>query len=367
MSEKDLGETQPQGTDEPGDLTALESTQASRPGTEPETPSEDPLADTQSLKKRPRRWRWALAALGGLLLFVGLGALVGAQSGISARQNKARLDRAVEAVAQFELGQADLQAGKCDIARQRFEYVIQLDPSYPGAAVRLAESMLCAGTAPQEILVEATPVLTPTPDLRDAEDIFTQSQALFVAKNWDELLQNLDTLRKNFPDIHPIEVDDMYYIALRNRGVSRILANGELERGIFDLNRAEQIGPLDVEANQYRDWAILYIVGQSFWEVDWAQAVQYFSQIAAVAPNLYDVNFFTAQDRLATAQVGYAEELVKLALFYAGAKGWCDANELMRTADSYSPHSPELKPTASWITEKCELNPDEEPRVTPAQ
>lgn len=362
MSKKELGETQPSASKKEGEARQFKSIQASE--------NSEELADTQQVgaKKtpaKPGRLRWALGIVVGLIAFIGLGALGGMQAGVSARQDKERLENAVEAVAQFELGKADLEKSQCDIALQRFEYVVQLDPRYPGVAEKLAESMLCAGIS-EEASVQPTVAITPTPDLRGADEIYAQLSSLMAAENWGEVLLSLDVLRKNFPNYSPIELDGMYYTALRNRGASRILGPGELEGGIFDLNLAEQIGPLDSEAAGYRQWAIWYIIGQSFWEVDWALAVQYFSQIAPQAPNLHDTNFFTAQDRLLTAQAFYAEDLVNLALFYAGAKGWCDAKGLMQQADSYSPHSPELQPTADWIIEKCELNPDEKPRITPA-
>jgi tetratricopeptide (TPR) repeat protein len=205
--------------------------------------------------------------------------------------------------------------------------------------------------------------VTPTPDLRAAEDIYSQAQTQLAEQNWTELMITIDTLRANYPDFEPIAGDGMYYLALRNRGVNRIIGAGELEPGIYDLNRATQIGPLDAEAENYRQWAALYIVAQSFWGVDWAQAVQYFSQIAAIAPSLHDSNFFTAQDRLAEAQVHYAGDLVNRALFLSGAKGWCEAEQLMNEANSISPHAPEVQPTAVWISEKCALNPDSQADV----
>jgi tetratricopeptide (TPR) repeat protein len=364
MSDEEMGKTQSNSAEKSSSTRKFESIQT--PGSSElreETQTTDSSSDNNT--EKPKRFRRMLGLIVGLIVFLALGALGGVQSGLNTRQDKEQLDKAVEAVAQFELGKIDLDSGQCDIARQRFEYVIQLDPSFPGLAEKLADSILCAGLSSEASLLP-TAAATPTPDQRGADEIFSQLDALMASENWDEVLLNLDSLRKNFPDYLPIEVDGYYYTALRNRGISRILGPGELESGIFDLNQAEKIGPLDSDAVGTRQWAIWYIVGQSFWEVDWASAVQYFSQIAPQAPNLHDINFFTAQDRLITAQTFYAEDLVDLALFYAGAKGWCDAQSLMSQADGYSPHSPELQPTAAWIIEKCTLNPDEQPRITPA-
>jgi len=346
MSETEMGDTQenkPPKIDNP----ELSETQANTP--------QEPQINQESNNKVPRRGRakLLLSVLLGLIVFLSLGALGGMQSGIQARQNQEQLDRAVEAVAQFQLGEADLANNQCEIARQRFEYVIQLNSSYPGAAEKLAASMLCVGVdnSPTEI---ATLAPTATLDGRAASEIYPQALGYFDSQNWDALLPLLDSIRNSDPNYEALEVDRMYYLALRNRGAARILSLGELESGIFDINQAEQIGPLDIDAANYRDWAIIYIVGQSFWEVDWGQAVQYFSQIASVAPNLSDANFYTAENRLLDAQVQYAQELIADALFLAGARSWCDAKDLLSDANSNSPHSPEIQETAVWIADKCE-------------
>lgn len=343
MSQQEpLEETMPTAAQKRG-----ESTQQSQPSKPP----------TQA---RPKRWRWVLSALGLFVLLAGLGALGGYSMGVSARQAQANLQSAVEANYQYELGLVDLQNGACDRAKDRFVYVIELVPDYPGVQDALIQASLCTGATPApDALVDATSGPTPTPDLRGADSIYADAQGQLGARTWDTLLPLLDTLRKNFPDYQPIEVDRMYYVAYRNRGSDRIVA-GDLERGIFDLNRAEQIGPIDADAQNYRQWATWYIVGASFWEVDWAQAVEYFQLVAPAAPNLHDLTFFTAQDRLAQALVGYAGELILEAQDLAMNKQWCSAETKIYEANGYSPLSPEVQPTATWYTEKCALNGDEQ-------
>ncbi len=302
--------------------------------------------------KRSQRLRWLISSVVGLIVFLGLGALGGMQAGFSTRLGVERQQRAVEAVVQFKYGSDDLSNGRCDLAVQRFQYVIQLDPSYPGIVDKYAQSMLCAGGTATPTGAPANGP-TPTPDLRGADVIYADAQAQLAAKNWDGLLAALDSLRASYPDYKAIEIDDMYYIGLRNRGVTRILQVGDLEGGIFDLDRAAQIGPLDGEADTYRQWAIAYVVGSSFWEIDWTQVVNYFQPLAAAAPNLHDVNFFTAQDRLATAVVGYAQELIDQAGRFARDKQWCSASDAMSQAASYGPLSLEDESDASHYSEKC--------------
>ena len=81
------------------------------------------------------------------------------------------------------------------------------------------------------------------------------------------LSPNLIPLRKDDITYHAAEVDGMYYMALRNRGVCKIYPqsyepnascatlNINLEGGIYDLTQAEQFGPLDATASALRTWA----------------------------------------------------------------------------------------------------------------
>jgi hypothetical protein len=313
--------------------------------------------ETPQSKPRRSRLRWIIGLVVAFIVILGLGALAGMQAGIYARQVAENREIAVEAETQFQLAIVNLQNGECDLARQRLEYITQLNPDFPGLLDHLTQAMLCATGGPA--VSDGAAAATATPDLRGVEQAYSDAQAQLSAQNWDQLLLTLDTLRTNYPDYQPIEVDRMYYTALRNRGVSRILPTGDLEGGIYDLNRAAKIGPLDSQAENYRQWAIAYIVGQSFWEIDWEQAVAYFQPLAAAAPSIHDLNFFTAQDRLAAALAGYALDLIDQADRFARDKQWCSAAEMMNQSNGYTPLSPEAQVTATYYSDKCALNGDE--------
>jgi hypothetical protein len=100
--------------------------------------------------------------------------------------------------------------------------------------------------------------------------------------------------------------------------VAKILEEGNLQGGVFDLSLAERIGPLDIEAINVRTWARLYMVGTSFWEVLPEQAVYFFSQVAAAAPGLHDSSGWTAMERYRGALVQYGDQL-------ANEGKWCEA------------------------------------------
>jgi hypothetical protein len=142
-----------------------------------------------------------------------------------------------------------------------------------------------------------------------------------------------------------VKVDGMLYVALRNRGIDKIAQLHDLEGGNYDLTLAERFGPLDTEARNWRDWADLYIRGASFWDVDWGQAVYYFSQLASAAPNLSDLSGWTASNRYMDALLGYGD-------WFASKEQWCDAQVQYDTYMALLASS-KVEPTAVYAADKC--------------
>ncbi|KAA3648235.1 MAG: hypothetical protein DWQ07_04360 [Chloroflexi bacterium] len=332
-------------------------------GVEEDVDAEELEEESEASGRRP--WiRWVLTAVFAVLVIGVLSGLGGYWDGLRQRQQAGELAFAVEAVKQFGLAQDDINNGRFDNARQRLEYVIELNPEYPEAGEKLGEVLLALNaTATPTVVPSPTP--SPTPDLRDVQELFAQAQTLLANEEWDAALQTLDSLRQKNPEFNAVQVDGMYYVAYRSRGADNILLNGNLEGGIYDLNLAEKYGRIDAEADGYRQWASWYNTGLSFWEIDWEQALFYFNQVAVAAPSLWDGSYL-ASDRVATAQVGYAGELVDDARFLLEVKGWCDAKDLFDEAEQYIVFDDEQAEDAAFALDKCLLNPDEEPLITPS-
>lgn len=253
------------------------------------------LETTSSSKGKFRRWLPILIGLAVLIAIAGLSAVGGYVSGIALRREAQSTQVAQLAREQFELGVQDQEQGLYDRARQRFEYVIRLDPNYPGAVDRLAQVLLALSTTatPTQALA---PTLTPTPDTRGVEELFAQAQQAILDKNWDRAIETLSALRKADAAYQAVAVDGMFYLALRNRGVDKILS-AALEEGIYDLTLAQRFGPLDTEAQGLLNGATQYITGASFWGLDWEQVVNYFAQVATQYPGLMDGSKMTATER----------------------------------------------------------------------
>ena len=336
-----LGETAPVPIT--SDPTEPEATSFTQP-VEVEQPETPP--DISKRPKGSRAWIW-WSLLGIIvLLLIALGSVyLGYQSAIQKRLSFQSTQVASDAQAQFDLGVQDQQAGHYDLARQRFEYVMQIDPNFPGITEKLAEAMV-AMISTATPTIAPTPTLTPTPDTRGREELFTQAQASLLASDWSTTIDTLLTLRKRDPTFMAVKVDGMLFVALRNRGVDKIARQADLEGGTYDLALAERFGPLDVEARNWRDWATLYVRGASFWDVDWAQAVYYFGQLVQIAPNLVDGSGYTAFERNILALLGYGDWFARQGMF-------CEAQQQYEAALSIR-DDPVARPTADFASRKCQ-------------
>jgi tetratricopeptide (TPR) repeat protein len=317
------------GLPEPGETTRLPTQVAEQPpaldATAPSVISEPPEAPPPAIQNAGparRRTPIGLIVLVGILLLLVIGAVsaaAGYRSGIQQRKQAQSVLVAQSIDEQFQLGLKDMQEGRYDLARQRFEYVIQQNPNFPGVTDKLADVLVQINiTATPTVVLTPTP--SPTPDLRGVEELFSTARDHMLNREWNQAVDALLSLRKKDPNYQAVAVDGMLYMAFRNRGADKILKTCDLEGGIYDLSQAEQFGPLDADANSYITWASLYSTGASFWDLDWAQAVYYFAQVGPALPNLCDGSGLTAGERYRLALVGYGDSLVK-------AGDWCAATD----------------------------------------
>jgi tetratricopeptide (TPR) repeat protein len=325
----------------------------SRGETQPTKLSDDGLdlppnipAETPATPRRKSKWvLWAFIGVLLLVLIAAGSAYAGYNSAVDQRSHFQDTQVAGEAANQYILAQQDIAIGNYDRARQRLEYIIKIDPNYPNASEQLA-FVLTQQRITATPTLAPTPTLTPTPDYRGREELFAQAQNSLIGHDWTTTIDTLLLLRKNYPDYMAVQVDDMLFVALRNRGIDKISQQHDLEGGNYDLTLAERFGPLDAEANNWREWADIYIRGASFWDVDWGQAVYYFSQIADAVPNLSDSSSWTASNRYRDALLGYGD-------WYAAQGKWCEAQAQY---DAYMSllADPQVEPTAVYASDKCQ-------------
>jgi hypothetical protein len=367
MSENDLNEPKP---DEFDDLNAtrpnlVDPLKETRPNpVDPLNETRPNPVDPEPASRVRKKFPGWLAALVLVLLIV-IGVLGGYGSGMGKRISAQNTQVTGQLDDQFKLGQEAFNAGQYELAKQHYEFVIQHNPEFPGVQSAYANLLI-------QMLITPTPVptltlaSTATPDTRGVDEIYSNVIALLstpdenlCGRDWDGIIAKLDSLRKADITYLAAEVDGMYYISLRNRGLCKIYPQTfepnascqdlhiNLEGGIYDLTMAERFGPLDSAADAMRTWARMYIAGASFWDQDWPQAQDLFSQLMASVPHLADSNCTSATERWRLATIGYANQLM-------AAEDYCGAVKQFKDAFSIdSPLNATVFPTATAVRDQC--------------
>ncbi len=244
------------------------------------------LSDTKTVHVKPKRWKSIILGLLLILLFAIGGGSIGYFSGIQQRISQQNEEVITEATLHYQYGIQQLDAGNYELARTQLEYVLQIYPEFPGIKEKYTEVMvkLASASVPAEQIIQPTP----TTDTRGAEALFNQATQEVQTQQWALAIQSLEALRNEDYTYRTIEVDGMYYTALRYRAVEFIINEGNLEEGLYFLALLEKYAPLDNKAVNYSNWARLYLTGASFWEIDWEQVVYYFGQLVLADPSISD-------------------------------------------------------------------------------
>lgn len=291
-------------------------------------------------KAKPRKssnagWVW-LGILIMLVMIVG-GAILGYNTAIRERKSAKEKMSVQAASEQYQFALTDIINGKLENAKTRLEYVLSVDPNYPGATEKYTE--LVIQLYPKETptpFYTATPAPSSTPDTRGEEDMFNTIAANMAASEWETAIQNMDALRDKNLEYRSMEIDGLYYIALRNWGIN-LINQGYLESGIYKITLAEAFGPIDSVANNQRIAARAYLAGAGFWEINWEKALQYYSNAYLTSPNMYDQSSgYTAQQRYAEASFAYANQLVAASDF-CGSITYYDQGYSLGANDAVAP------------------------------
>lgn len=315
---------------------------------------EETLANDSEKPAKPKRRLGRLILLGivGILLIDTLSGFAGYAVGIEQRKRQEAGMRVYKAAEQFERGIVDLRAGNYIQAKQRFVHVAELDPNYPGIVDMLAKVELA-------MLVTATPTVGPAEllvvipsDLKGSEALFNQAGDYLAQKQWAAVIEVLDRLRQEDISYHTVDVDGMYFMALRNLGVDNMLKNGKLEQGMYNLAIASKYGPLDKDADGYRTWVAMYKTAASYWDIDWDKMVYWMEQVYNMLPGIRDGSNYTSGERLRFGWVTLGDAAMT-------ESDWCDADELYGKALGIrSDNSLESKHTK--VHDKCIVS-----KVTP--
>ncbi len=326
MSDPELKDTQPNGT----------------------MPVEKPDSPAPVIKKNFPRWLAALC----VVALIAIGLLAGYGSGMGQRYAAQNTVVTGQLEEQFQLGKQAVDARNYELAKQYFDFILNKDSNFPGLQAAYTDLLLRMQVTPTPVF-SPTPLVSPTPDLRAAEQIYNSALQLLNSSDWNGAITNLDSLRKAYPTYRTAEVDGMYYMALRQRGVGKITAacqDVNLEGGIYDLTLAEHfVGAknLDSYAESLRTYARLYITASSFWDQDWVQAQNLFAQVMAAYPIMSDSSCMSATKRWIKATFARGDQLL-------AAGDACGANEQYDLAFTVNdPYIATAYATATEVNNRC--------------
>ncbi len=288
----------------------------------------------------------ALLMFGGaLLILTTLSGWIGYRSGKGQRMAAATVTADAYIASQFELAVEDVTQENYLLAKERLEYILKVYPDSKAAQDLLTDILVIVNVTATPTALPPTATPSPTPDLRPVEDQYNSAVQLVAAEDWQAALDVLSNLRKNNPEYQNVEVDGMIFLCLRNRGINKIINEGQLEEGIYDFSLAEAFGPLDGEALNYQTWARLYLLGNAFWGAYPEQAAYYYGQLVSAAPSITDTSGVSAFYRYWASLLQQAENLAK-------EEKWCQAHEKMvhvlGTWDQAY-----VYPTATYIYNQC--------------
>ncbi len=268
----------------------VEETQPSRPapvskvGRQPEE-----AAESGSLRRLRPFLLWGLGFLALLILSVAAGAYLGLRRGEQERVQ--RLEQ--EAEQHYQAGLQRLDEGNYQLAQAEFEYVLQLDPDHVGAEQGLDEA---------EARINTVPTPTPAPEEDPITDqLYEEASSHMEAERWQEAASALTSLRQLDAGYRAEQVEEKLFESRYQAGMA-LLEKGDFELGIFYLDRAVALRPLNEEASTERRLAKQYLEALSYWGVDWEQCIAHFEDLYRTAPQYRDVF-----QRLYQAHVRYAE------------------------------------------------------------
>jgi tetratricopeptide (TPR) repeat protein len=255
------------------------------------TPATIPTPDSEA----PARWQrlrpilfWTASFLCLLALSVG-GAVYGGRYRGERDREQHRLELADQ---HYHTGIEHLDAGDYELAIAEFEYALELNPDHPTAAQGIAESQSRIASIP-----------TPTSEVYEivVDDLYQKAVAHYEAEEWEEAIAVLTQLRVLDATYAAEDVKEMLFTSLYNAGIA-LLDEDRFEEGVFYLDQAVALRPLDEEARTQRSLAINYMTALDYWGADWERCIERYEELYTIAPSYKDVF-----SRLYRAHVTYAD------------------------------------------------------------
>lgn len=263
-----------------------------------------------------------------------LAAYLGWQSGEELRTQQVTSERQEQIETQMTRARDEIEGGNYRLALRRLEWVLEQDPTYPGARglhdvaqEALEEDLARSAGGPESgtpSLSAVTPMGTRVTEGEEDEgeapaQALRRLEGLVEDEMWQEAVSAIIAFRRDYPDYERRRTDALLFEAYVGRGVELLYAD-RVELGIYYLSQAQELGDLPAEVQDQRQWAELYLLGIAYFGVNWNVAISNFRDLCLAAPFYQD-----SCEHLREALVAGGDQV-------AAEGEWCPAESLYREA-----------------------------------
>ncbi len=253
----------------------------------------------------------------GLLGMVAVAGLAGAQAGQREAAVRATATVAASLLDRFQKANDLMREGKYALAEANYAYILQYQPENYGVRHLIATAIAAQTPTP------LPPTPTPTPFIVDKRLIFQDLVAAGEARDWDSVIRLADQLIALDSGFEAATVGDLRYRALVERGLRRLRA-GQIEAGLYDLDRAAAIRPLSDRVEGERRLAAAYQSAIYYFGADWEKSITQLERLYQSAPGYRDVG------------AKLLEAYLRAGDAYAGAGDWCAAAKKYERAAQFN-------------------------------
>jgi tetratricopeptide (TPR) repeat protein len=210
--------------------------------------------------------------------FLGLIAAAG-MGGVYAGLQDRTADQQQQADKFYQEGLANRAAGKLPLAKADFEYVLKINPSYPGATEQL-----------QQIADLLTVKPTPTASVVQVnvtEQLYQAGSEAYDQKKWPKAIEIFSQVRALDPAYEKDKIAQRIYQAALTYG-QQLLKEDRLEEAIAYLDQAAYLKPLPAATEAEVQYARMYITARDYWNVNWEKAIESLGELYKIGPGYRD-------------------------------------------------------------------------------
>jgi tetratricopeptide (TPR) repeat protein len=179
----------------------------------------------------------------------------------------------------YQEGLANRAAGKLQLAKADFEYVLRLNLAYPGAREQLAQI--------QDLLIVKPTPTTSAVVVNVTRQLYQTGLEAYQKKDWQKAIEIFSQVRAIDAAYEKDTIAQMMYDAALTYGLELARAD-RLEEAIAYLDQAAYIKPLPANAEAEAQYARMYITARDYWNVNWEKAIESFGELYKIGPGYRD-------------------------------------------------------------------------------